>query len=767
MPDDVADLDLRVREQLREGVEFFKAGDLEAARRAFLEVIEEQPETAPAHLGLGQVYLKGEDLQAARQCFETALAHDPDSRVAKVMLTRLREKLGEADASEIAQSEVARLMLRGVQSLKGNDLEAARGAFSEVIEIAPETAAAHLALGQVYVKQENLPAAQECFQTALAHDPSSRVAKLMLTRVREKLGEADANEITRSEVSRLFMRGVKSLKSSDLDAAQAAFSEVIEIAPETATAHLALGQVYVQQEDPQAAQECFQTALAHDPSLRLAQVMLTRVREKLGEADANEVAQSQISRLLRRGIKSLKTSDLDGAHAAFSEIIEIAPETAAAHLGLGKVYVQEQDLPSALECLQTAATLDPKSPMAKLMLARVREQLGEADASEIAQRRNNRRLVDGLRSLKTGDIDAARAAFSQVIEANPEISAAHLGLGRVHLKEENLEAALQCFETAVSLDPSSARAKIMRARVREKLGDTDAAMEDYEDASEIDPSRGFAQAQVGRILAKNEDYAGALERLRDTVQRDPKRAMTRYRLAGLLERTGDTAAAKIEFREVLDLRPDMWMAAYKLGRLHVDDEEHGAARPLLEKAVQLAPDKRAPRLVLGVALKGLGHYAEALAAFKEAQQLRTDSGSPMIPSSLAMMIADCEIQMGQPEEALKSLRQALRTGRQPAFLHKRVGDVLMTLERYREAIEEYRAAVMREEDLEQKQPELRPLIEQADTPGQDPEPLARQIQTMLASIFAAKRDDMRGGSPGAAANSLSLELRRDEDFWTE
>lgn len=366
-----------------------------------------------------------------------------------------------------------------------------------------------------------------------------------------------------------------------------------------------------------------------------------------------------------------------------------------------------------------------------------------------------KQLRDGLEHLKAGDLDAARSAFAEVIEANPETSAAHLGLGRVYLQEEDLQAALQCFQEALARDPKSSLAKIMIARVHEKLGEIDAAMEDYEEASEIDPSRSFAQRRISRIFAQNDDYTEAVARLRSALQHNPQQVATRFMLATMLERAGDAPAAKTEFRRVLEQKPEMWIACYRLGRLHLRDEEMGIARPILEEAVRLAPDNSAPRLALAAVLKGLGDHEKALAVLQEAQKLNSKN-----PSSVAMMIADCQIKLGHPEEALKSLREALRRTRRPGVLHKRLGDVLMMLGRYSDAIEEYHAALLSQPELGEQQPELRSLIEKAQTPGEDAEPLAKQIQTMMASISAAKRAEIKGQSQVMDDNLSAPDTRR-------
>jgi len=164
-------------------------------------------------------------------------------------------------------------------------------------------------------------------------------------------------------------------------------------------------------------------------------------------------------------------------------------------------------------------------------------------------------------------------------------------------------------------------------------------------------------------------------------------------------------------------------------------------RSVFERSVRAAPDEAPPRLALAAALTEMGEHQEALAVLKEAQKL------PSAPSSAAMMMADCYEQLGQYEEALTALRQALRRSRRPGGVHRRIADVLTTLGKYAEAIEEYRATVLGQPQLGEKHPELIALIEKAQAPGADLEPLAKQAQTMMASISALRRAEQGGESP--------------------
>ena len=100
-----------------------------------------------------------------------------------------------------------------------------------------------------------------------------------------------------------------------------------------------------------------------------------------------------------------------------------------------------------------------------------------------ANLRLRKQLREGIEQLKAGELDAARATFSDIIASTPDSAMAHLGLGIVHFLENDVQAALQCFQEALKRDPTSSMAKVFIARAREELGDVDAAMDDYEEAN--------------------------------------------------------------------------------------------------------------------------------------------------------------------------------------------------------------------------------------------------------------------------------------------
>ncbi|KKK82728.1 hypothetical protein LCGC14_2800500, partial [marine sediment metagenome] len=81
----------------------------------------------------------------------------------------------------------------------------------------------------------------------------------------------------------------------------------------------------------------------------------------------------------------------------------------------------------------------------------------------------------GLSALQQGDIDGAREHFIVLLEEDPGLASAHLGLGRVFTAEGNHAKALEHFEEALAIQPDLAPARFFSAEAHEQLGDTHAA----------------------------------------------------------------------------------------------------------------------------------------------------------------------------------------------------------------------------------------------------------------------------------------------------
>jgi tetratricopeptide (TPR) repeat protein len=360
------------------------------------------------------------------------------------------------------------------------------------------------------------------------------------------------------------------------------------------------------------------------------------------------------------------------------------------------------------------------------------------------------RIQQGMDALKNQDNVEAFDIFSEILEQNPKVAIAHVGMGRVFSHEGEDQKALEHFQEALSLKPDLAPAIFFSGQSREKLGDTEAALADYEEALQVDPSIGRGQMRLSRLLEQEDRQEDAAAYLQDAIMRAPQDASLRLLLAGLYDRTGEHAKSEVELTRAVELRPDLWIAQYQFGRAKLRHKDYAAARTALEAAASMTTDKPLIQFALGSALEGLGEYAKAIKAFEEAYRL-----NPRMVRA-AVDAAQCKAKMGKGEQALAELHKMARGRRQIVIVQKAIGDIYFDMGKSQDAIEYYRASVLNAHSDEERPAELQAVLDLADD---DVDALARRYHDALAAraekIGVEFRDD-----PKVLRNKVSARMDR-------
>ena len=132
------------------------------------------------------------------------------------------------------------------------------------------------------------------------------------------------------------------------------------------------------------------------------------------------------------GIGLFLQGDLTGAAAAFAKITEIDPKNPDGWVNLGRVRVQEGNMPAAKEVLDRALTLNPGLARAHYFYARV------------------------LRN--EGRYEEAAAHLRRVIEQYPRDRVVHDDLGRILFLERRYQDAISEFQSTLAIDPEDLEA---------------------------------------------------------------------------------------------------------------------------------------------------------------------------------------------------------------------------------------------------------------------------------------------------------------------
>ena len=341
----------------------------------------------------------------------------------------------------------------------------------------------------------------------------------------------------------------------------------------------------------------------------------------------------------------------------------------------------------------------------------------------------------GMAALQDGKLDDARNIFSLVLEANPELALAQVGLGRVYALEGVHDRALEHFQAALKIKPDFAPAIMFSAQAREKLGQTDDAMDEYRHAVELDPKLSLGYFRMARGLVTEGRNDEALSTLRDAVAHSPQDASLRLMLANALDRSGENAEA--EYRHVIDLKPDLWIAHFQLGRAMLNDGRFDQARDSLARAVTLAADKPQVHQALGSAYVGLGDHVRAVKSFDEAYRLK--------PSNVLAAVkgAQSRSALGKHREAMDLLLNLGRMARRSAIVQRAMGDVYFATSKWAEAAECYRAMVLNSEEITKNSPELIAMVNKpaGTNPEADAKALHAAVTERADTVGKNLRDD--------------------------
>ena len=170
--------------------------------------------------------------------------------------------------------------------------------------------------------------------------------------------------------------------------------------------------------------------------------------------------------------------DRDAARSFLLRAVAAAPCTSAYVVNLGVLHRQTGAFPAALACMDTARTLEPRSPEVAYQRALTLARSGD-DAAALAGFQHCLALRPDWFEAEVGLATALQAQdrlaeaiglYRRVIRRNPDRAAAHNNLGRTLLNVPDPEAALACFDRALALAPHTGEIGYNRALTLLGLG---------------------------------------------------------------------------------------------------------------------------------------------------------------------------------------------------------------------------------------------------------------------------------------------------------
>jgi cytochrome c-type biogenesis protein CcmH/NrfG len=285
--------------------------------------------------------------------------------------------------------------------------------------------------------------------------------------------------------------------------------------------------------------------------------------------------------------------------------------------------------------------------------------------------------------------DEAQEQLEAFLEKNKTSFAATVAMGRLFQKKKQFKDAVIWYERAAKLDPMQAQAPMRAGLSYLRLEDLDKAEAAFQRALDLDGKNARARVGLAQVYFMREDLNRSVAEVREALRYDPQLVQARMLLARIQNKAGSTDEAISEMRNVATLRPERRRVATQMARLYLKKDEPDKAEEVLLEAVEQEPNDAVAWDLLGRIRLRQEDYESASDAFREAVRLKPKQ------VSTHLRLVEALIGEGKAMEARKVLDDLPRKRHMSNVVHKFTGDIYRSEKKYKEAVEFYRAALLK------------------------------------------------------------------------
>ena len=673
---------------LAEADNYFKAGDYDKAKVSYLNVAQLDPQNALAFERIGEMWLdEGAPVRAAA-FLAKASGLDPNNAEYHIRLARSYQALGRlADAKKEALKVLEQLpgngdaivaLTEAAQTkedideagqqlqkfpdknglsfylasanlfLRQGDLSAAENALGQALTIDPKSAAAHMAMGDLYLLKKDQKQAGEEFKKAAALAPVRSMERLKYAAFASATGDTEearkiSTEMTRQAPDYLpgwtllaelafkdkkydealsllendFSRDPEYIDGrrleSDVLLAKGDTKKAVEVLerldqtyPDFPLIKYQLARAYLKNSNPNQAKMALDQAISSNPNFADAILLLAEINLRLGHG---ETVIEPITNLLRKRPDLRSAAFLlaaaygsldrfDDAEAVIRDQVRLAPQDPQPYTALGLTFREAKRNDEARQAFEKAAELAP----------------------------DNLWLVDQLLELDLLDkhFDSARQRIRRQFQKNPDLPAPHFLEGKILIAEGKWDLAAAELQKTLQIDPNFSSAY-------------DLLVQAYFATNKLPQAVSQLQAELAKM------------------PNDTTALMT---LALVYERMKDFPKARDTYERLLSIEPNFVSALNNLAYLYTEQlNDLNKAYDLARKARDLRANDPSIGDTLGWVLYKRGEYQQALTILQESAEKAADN--PEIQFHLGMTA----YMIGQTDIARVALQKAASAGK--------------------------------------------------------------------------------------------------------
>jgi tetratricopeptide (TPR) repeat protein len=257
----------------------------------------------------------------------------------------------------------------------------------------PEPQGVERMRGFIYYQQKNMAAAEAAYAKAIAEDPSDRESMQMRGVALYSLGrpeqaipllEQARTAVPSANVDPNYVLGVCYVALHRYDDARRAFAMQYGFVPDSAPAYLLAARMLLRRENPAAAEDFAKKALALQPDLPQAHLLLGEIAlasARLPEAIAEFNRERELNPLNGSiydllGDAYVRSGEDEKAQEALSRAVLLEPNATGPYVLLGKVMLNQQNYLQATLYLERAISMDPGNYVAHTLLGQAYRRTG-------------------------------------------------------------------------------------------------------------------------------------------------------------------------------------------------------------------------------------------------------------------------------------------------------------------------------------------------------------------------------------------------------
>ena len=680
---------------------FFKAGDYDRAELEYRNLLRLESTNQVALRNLAVMFFEQGRLLSSFALLAKASKLHPEDFEVRLKYAMALQSIGKTRESrdEVLQvlslqpTNEEALMLLVDASISTNDLDDARQRLGSLNSVGGGLAGYQIALGTVALRNRDTNTAAECYRRALSANPQSGAAHMAM--------------------------GSLYVISKDLTNALAEFQQAAALSPLRSPYQVRYADFLVSMDNSSEAREFLGQLSKKVPDylpalMRLAQLSLAERRFAECEAGLKSIFArdaAHIDAMMVMARLRVAQNQPDDAIKELERMLKIIPRLPQVHFQIAIARLMQNDLPAAAVSLDAALAIQPDYPEAILLLAElnirrgtttlavdaltklveqrpalIQAQLLLATAYQAARKPDSALGIYQNLSLKfpanpqpvfliglvqsgLGRRSEARLSFEKALNLAPGYFSALEQLVNLDLLERHFDDAEQRAQREVERSGTNTAPYLLLAKVHLARTNLASAESILLKALEVSPESAPVNALLAQVYVISKQHEQALDKLRQMVARNTNDVASWARIAELHSASSNHLAAKAAYESALAIDPKVLVGDRKypqvLNNLAWLYSEHlgepKRAYELASKARELQPGNPYTADTFGWVLYRNGDYIRALALLQEsvrALSVNAREPEPEVLFHLGMI----HYMMGEETASRVALEKAVQMG---------------------------------------------------------------------------------------------------------